>query len=59
MVTYERPTQDQDSQNDRKNEGGWVGKEAPTLAEMLEVCTTKMIFEWTKNCIGDVAIDDI
>lgn len=40
-------------------EGGWVGQEAPSLAEMLEVCTNKMIFEWTKTYLGDVATDDI
>lgn len=59
MVTYERPTVEQDSQNDRMNEGGWVGQEATNLAEMLEVCTNKMIFEWTKTYLGDVATDDI
>lgn len=41
------------------DEGGLVSQEAPTLAEMLEVGVNKMIFEWTKNHLADVATDDI
>lgn len=43
VVTYERPTQEQDRQNDRMDEGGLESQEAPTLVELLEVVANKII----------------